>query len=123
MSERKKLRDRKPNFTDSEIQCLLMNIIEERDIVHSKINASLTVKKKQLVWDKITANVNACNSAVVRNEQEVRKKWKDLKSAVLNHSNEMARTGGGCAPKEPPFKDLVLYIIGEGSDMVEGIEG
>lgn len=33
------------------------------------------------------------------------------------------KTGGGGPIKKTPFKDLILYILGDGSDVVSGIEG
>jgi len=67
--------------------------------------------------------VNAVSLAAVRTVDDCRKKWKDVKAAVLKEQLEMKKTGGGGPVKESPYKDLVWQIIGDRSDVASRIEG
>jgi len=69
------------------------------------------------------AKVNAVGK-VLRSEDDCRKKWRDLKSAVVHEQADKRKTGGG-----PPMKatagiymDLVMRIIGD-EIIIHGIEG
>jgi len=120
-----KKRDRKPNFSDEEIKCLLEGIVEEKAMIHSRLQTSVTVKRKKEAWGRVVARVNAVGK-VLRSEDDCRKKWRDLKSAVVHEQADKKKTGGG-----PPMKgtgtagiytDLVLAILGD-ETIIHGIEG
>jgi hypothetical protein len=114
---------RKANFSDVEKSCLLEGIAAEKEVIQSKLQTVITMQSKTEAWAGILCNVNACSKETMRNEAEIKKKWKDLKSAVVGEQHDQRKTGGDCPPKATLFKDVVLYIIGETSGMKSGIEG
>jgi len=117
-------RERKPNFSDEEVMFLLEGINEEKVVIHSRLQSSLTVKKKKEAWGRIVAKVNAGASKVFRSEDDCRKKWRDLKSATVKQQADQRKTGSGGPMKDTPFKDVVLGIIGDdGNAIIHGIDG
>ena len=48
----------------------------------SKFTNNVSNKNKQVAWEQVTAEVNACGVAL-RSVSELKKKWKDVKAAVL----------------------------------------
>ena len=88
----------------------------------SKLQSSITNKKKKEVWREITAKVNAFVVAL-RTEDDIKKKWKDLKLTVLNNVRDQKKTGGGPPNRPPPNADIILNIIGERTDMATGTDG
>ena len=80
---------RKPNYRDEEIVCLIEGISNKKEILMSKLQSVVTNEKRE-VWREITANVNSLGVAQ-RTEEDLKKKWKDLKSAVLNSLRDQKR--------------------------------
>ena len=115
-------KERKANFSDSEVKCLLEGIGLEREVILSKFANSLTVRSKKEAWGRVLRTVNGCG-VCARTDEEVKKKWKDLKSAALKEQKDAKGTGGGAPPKETPYKELIFGIIGDCSDLASGIEG
>jgi len=117
-------RERKPNFSDTETRFLLEGVMSEKDIIHSKLQSTVTLRMKKEAWAKIAAGVNSRSSSVVRTEDDCKKKWKDMKSAMLKEKVEKKRTGGGGPIKSPVwmYGDMIGAIMGE-SSAVDGIEG
>ena len=113
---------RKPNFREDEILCLIEGISNEKVVIMTKLQSSLTNKKKKEVWREITAKVNAFGVAL-RTEDDIKKKWKDLKSTVLNSVRDQKKTGCGPPNRPPPYADIIMNIIGERTDMATGIDG
>jgi len=74
-----KKRDRKANFTDSEICALLEALVVDRPVTQCKLQSGVSVCKKNEAW----VRVNAVSLVAIRTVDDCRKKWKDLKSAVL----------------------------------------
>jgi len=115
-------RERKPNFSDIEMRYLLEGVQNEKEVIQSKLQSSVTVKMKKDAWSRITESVNARSIGVVRTEEDCKKKWKDLKSASLKDKVEQKRTGGGGPVKTCPYGDVIAAIIGD-SYTVDGIAG
>jgi len=123
-SDKKRVsKGRKANYSDEEIRCLLEGIGLEKELILSKLQSSVTIKKKSEAWTRICNAVNACNNGTLRTESDLKKKWKDLKSGALREEGDQKKTGGGGPMKEVPYKDLIFYIVGDRSDAVSGIEG
>jgi len=120
--EEKIKRERKPNFSECEMRHLLEGVLNEKELIQSKLQSSVTLKMKKEAWARITEGVNARSSGVVRTDEECKKKWKDLKSTSLKERLEQKRTGGGGPVKTSQYSDLVAAIIGD-SHTVDGIEG
>jgi len=77
MASDKKIR--KPNLTDEEIRSLLESIGLEKECMQCKLQGSLTGRRKKDSWDRVLFKVNLCNG-IVRTYEEIKKKWKDLKT-------------------------------------------
>ena len=59
----------------------------------------------------------------LRTENDIKKKWKDLKSTVLNSVRDQKKTGGGPQNRPPPYADIIMNIFGERTDIATGIDG
>lgn len=116
-------RERKANYNDDEIRCLLEAIGEEREAILSKLCNSVTLRTKKEAWGRVVRAVNGISKDGVRTEDDLKKKWKDLKSGALREQADQKKTGGGGPMKEVPFKDLIFFILGDRSEAVSGIEG
>ena len=58
-----------------------------------------------------------------RTVAQVEKRFKDMKHAVLDKKRRAAGTGGGGPLPDLPFEDLVSAIIGDTTNLVNGVEG
>ena len=70
-------RQRTSNFTEEEVRCLPELVKERAEALFSKLNNSVTVKRKQTLWEDIVTRVNA-RGKTQRPTQKVKKKWSDL---------------------------------------------
>ena len=115
-------RERKANFTSDELRALLEGIGQDRDMVMCKFSSQITLKHKKEAWGRILRAVNGCGNCL-RTEEDLKKKWKDLKAAALREESDQKKTGGGGPMKEVPFRDLIFHIIGDRSAASQGIQG
>ena len=67
-------------FRADDILCLVEGIANETVVIMSKLQSSITNKKKE-VWREITAKVTAFGVAL-RTEDDIKKKWKDLRPTI-----------------------------------------
>jgi len=121
--EGSKKRDRKANFSDVELRCLLEGICVEKEIINCQLQGALTARRKKEAWERIQVQVNAVSAGAVRSVDELKTKWKQLKTNVLKEQTYQGKTGGGGPMKETPFKDVILTILGDRSEVVHGING
>ena len=115
-------RERKTNFSDSEISCLLDNYAVHATTLQSKLSTTITNSKKKQLWDAIAREVNSRGSDQ-RTVAELKKKWAEMKSACLRiiSARRNPKTGGGKKDKEPWYVNVILDILGEDTALVEGI--
>ena len=85
--------------------------------MHCSVSGYNTENMLTVWWPNIVAKVNACGVAN-RTVEDIKKKWKDLKSAPLNSVRSQTKTGGGPPVKPTPFAELVLNVIGDQSCFV-----
>ncbi|GFO22123.1 myb-related transcription factor, partner of profilin, partial [Plakobranchus ocellatus] len=113
-------RVRKPNFSEKEATKLLELVDRNIEKINQTANSlrANTVKKKA-AWQEIAKEVSS-TSVVHRDEDECRKKWRDLKRAVSAYRTHFRGTGGGPPQPEPPFYEWILKILGD-SVALEGI--
>ena len=121
-SPRKQKRAKKPNFSEVENVALLEEIGMEKTLLMSHFQNGITLKKKELMWRKIADKVNAVGGNG-RAVAQVKKRWKDMKQAVLERQRKSTATGGGGPLPEVPYEELVLAILGANTNLVDGIEG
>ena len=74
---------RKPKFTKDELEALVNEVGERKDMLFSKFSDVLNNQKKQHEWKVVTGWVNAMGN-VQHTPSEVRRKWTDWSSAVKN---------------------------------------
>jgi len=120
-SEPKKAR--KPDFTDEEIRCLLETIGQEKQYIQCNLQRSLRGRRKQFAWDRVLFQLTSCSSGIVRNYEEIKMKWKYLKTAVMKKQASQKQTGGGGQMKETLYKEPILYVVCDRSDVMPGIQG
>ena len=119
-------KQRKPDFNHGEICTLLEMYKANKDILRTKFSNVLTNQKKQAKWREITAGVNIkASPGVVRNVDEVKKKWSDLlqKAKKDNEDSKRPPTGGGKAPRRGIYSDIVTEIYGPNAPIFQGVPG
>ena len=93
--------------------------------MNGKFTPNITQKGKNRIWDSIAVATSACGYAV-RSNNEVKKKWSDMKRTAIKIASEMKHSktgGGGPAIVRPWSVDSVLDILGEEIALVQGIDG
>ena len=111
---------KKANFSDRENICLLEEVQANYSLLTQTLKTGNICAKKRGAWTKITEAVNAVGGQG-RAASAVQKRWKDMRDAVKNKPKAATRTGGG--PPEPPvpYEDFILTILGENSNLINGI--
>ncbi|XP_052722077.1 uncharacterized protein LOC128192970 [Crassostrea angulata] len=120
---------RKANWAEESISILvdLVTDPERWAVIRGKFSPSLTVQKKQRVWEEIAERVNAtCSSACVRTVKDVKKKWQDIQSHTkkkeANRKSELRKTGGGPSPQGLKcWEEKIVSILS--NDIISGVEG
>ena len=117
-------RERKGNFSDGELSCLVEHYSQHAAILQCKLSNAVTNKRKQQIWEGIATEVNA-RGADRRTVAELKKKWAEMKSASLRILSERRnpKTGGGKKIPEPWFLTYVLDVLGVNTALVDGIAG
>ena len=105
-SPRKQKREKKPNFSEVENVALLEKIGMEKTLLMSHFQNGVTLKKNELMWRKIYDKVNAVGGNG-RTVAQVKKRWKDMKQAVLERQRKSTATGWGGSLPEVPYEELV----------------
>lgn len=119
-------RKRKMNFSVSEINKITEKVEENLDVIQSKLTNSITNKKKQEIWAKITAEVNSIGVAE-RSVQDIKDKWKNMHSLAKKeftiHKNAIRVTGGGPPPKPPTSATDKIIKLFENTPTFTGLQG
>ena len=117
-------RERKNNFSDTELNVLFNKYAASGSLLMGKFSATLTHKRKNGIWTDIAEAVSACGFAL-RSSLDVRKKWSDIKRGCIKVAADIKRpkTGGGPAVPPPWYFETVMDIVGDGSAIVSGIDG
>lgn len=105
-------RNRKKNFSHEEILILIDGYKENKTVLESKLNSSVTNRKKGEIWQDITNKINA-KGCEQREIKEVRKKWSDLKTQAIEDfpRTKHVPTGGGPRPEPSPYSTVILEIL------------
>ncbi|KAL8589320.1 hypothetical protein ACOMHN_052323 [Nucella lapillus] len=105
-------RAKKPHFSDQEMEVLIEEVALDAKLLFSSFQNGITNAKKKFAWLRITTRVNAVG-ANGRTPEQIKKRWKDVKQAVIKRKQQLAETGGGPPPPPLPFEDAVLAVIGD----------
>ena len=122
-TEKKK---RKANFSPSET-ALLVNLAEkDLSTIRGKFSSTVSNLKKQIVWQKITEQINSLGFEK-RTCKEVKEKWNNLKqNAKTIHAGlvkSRTKTGGGPAAKPPTSTMDKVITLFEDEPSFSGIQG
>ncbi|XP_041470423.1 uncharacterized protein LOC121419981 [Lytechinus variegatus] len=116
MEDEKKKRRR--NWHDGEVHCLCHYVQRHKSVLFGKAgHASVPVeKRKKKYWKKATAVLRA--NGYQREEEEVVRKWADLKQRALKYKAQRNMTGGGSLEVRPTL-EAVLEVLAR--ETVQGV--
>nr|XP_054769814.1 uncharacterized protein LOC129277688 [Lytechinus pictus] len=111
---------RRRNWHDGEVHCLCQFVQKHKYVLFGKAgHASVPVeKRKKKYWRKATAILRA--NGYQREEEEIIRKWADLKQRALKYKAQRNMTGGGSLEIRPTL-EAVLEILAR--ETVEGVVG
>lgn len=114
-------RERKANFTEAELRCLIEQYAANATVLQSKLNNSVTIKRKNFIWNQIADTINACGSGTARDSNELKKKWTDLKSTSIKiwSQRKHPKVGGVKKDTDPWYVDYILDILGSSTALLE----
>ena len=108
---------RKANFCQAEVS----NAWKKYNLVRRWLQNNINNRLKAEAWWKVTEALNV-RGVAVRSVDDVKKKWKGVKSDTTQAVRNQKKTGGGPEEKPSIYAELVFSIIGEDSEGVHGIE-
>ncbi|PVD35544.1 hypothetical protein C0Q70_02507 [Pomacea canaliculata] len=114
-------KQRKANWTNKEIWILLEEVRLEKEYLMSSLTNEITNKKKSAIWQRIADKIAASCGVEHRSLVSVREKWGTLKSEAQRRRDKRKATGGG-AVKECEYDNTIFDILGEGSNIADGID-
>ena len=120
--ETKSKRTKKANFSDKENICLLEEVQKNYGLITQSEKVAHVALKKREAWRQITNKVNAIGSQG-RSVDAIKKRWKDMRDAVKNKQKTAFRTGGGPPDAPVPYEDFILDILGDNTNLIDGIYG
>lgn len=85
-STKKLPRDRKANFTKLEAEMISERVTSELELLKGSLNNEITNQKKNEMWKKITAEVNALG-VCFRSEAEIKNKYRNMCRGAKQHFN------------------------------------
>ena len=118
------IKARGKNFTKTELLALVDAIEARRKFLFGPLQGpTLTQYHRDRAWEKVVEAVNA----VARTVNDIKKKFKDLKTRTKQKANAFKRstkkTGGG-ENEETPLNEMEQKIISFiGTESIEGIAG
>ena len=101
---------------------MLQEIAKEKAVLLSQLTNDATNRLKNSIWNNIAAKVTECGVAV-RTDQEIRDKWKNVKSEAIRRISDQKKTEDGPPKKPLPYEELVISIMGAQSPVVDGLSG
>lgn len=108
----KKTRERKPNFSEAEINLLQDEVEKNYAVINDKFGSALTNKRKTAVWGRISMMVSSLGVAH-RSAKECKDKWgntkKEAKKIFSVNKRDQGKTGGG--PQAKPVSVAVNRTI------------
>ena len=111
-------KEKKPRFSEKEIEVLVQNIKEKSEILNSKFTDVVSNGKKKESWRNIADAVNSV-SFTTRTIEELKKKWDDIKRGTKKRASAIKKDGtktGGGVLEIPPLTSMeedVVSVIGE----------
>ena len=82
----------------------MLELVKERaEALFSKLNNSVTVKRKQILWENIATRVNA-RRKTQRPTQKVKQKWSDLRLNAIRLRSKLKK-------KKKKKKELQVAVL------------
>ncbi|XP_029672382.1 myb/SANT-like DNA-binding domain-containing protein 3 isoform X1 [Formica exsecta] len=123
MAEPKK-RERGSNFSNKEIELLVLIIQEFKNIIECKKTDALTWRDKDATWEKVAKAFNSSSGEVFRSKKTLKAKYEDIKKSIkkkLAHNRmEQFKTGGG-KPEIRPLTGIEESILSMLPSSIEGL--
>lgn len=95
--EKKRKRNRKPNWTEEQGLLLAQLVNEHKGMLRGKFGPTVTSQGKRRAWDTISQTINASFPLVVRTGDDCEKRWYVLQSKakdeIAAHKRESSITG------------------------------
>ncbi|CAK1602660.1 unnamed protein product [Parnassius mnemosyne] len=111
-------KNRGPNFCANEKEILIGLILKHKHIIENKKTDAVTIAHKNEGWKVLTEEFNSLSSFNVRNTDQLRTCWDNLKRTTRKDKaatkKEIFLTGGG-KPNHPPpgpFQEQVEILLG-----------
>ncbi|XP_071174995.1 uncharacterized protein [Mytilus edulis] len=125
-SSAKTQRDRKPNFTQEEVNVIQDQVQKNYKVINEKFGDGITNSRKIAVWSRISILVSALGVAK-RSPKDCKDKWANTKKVakkVFNNRNKEQRaTGGGPQPKKLSLAIERTIDLCKDSASFKGLEG
>ena len=119
-------RKRKLSFSTFEIGKITELVEENLILIQSKLTNAITNKRKQEIWAKIAAQVNAIG-VTPRSVQDIKDKWKNLqtnaKKEFARQKRSFGQTGGGPPLKKPSEATEKMIRLFENAPSFTGLNG
>ena len=119
MESENEVQNRADDFTEDEMDILIQEVTQRREIINAKFGGNITKLRKQRVWEVIAAVVSAM-PGIKRTWKDVQHKLSAMKSVAKKKNGalkrELFKTGGGPAPKPLTQRDVNILDFIHGRD-------
>lgn len=100
-------RRKRPNFSDEELRVLIQEVFKRKKILLGKFDAiAVTVQSKVEAWDAVTEAINGV-SCVMREREEVRRKFAHHRWFVKKKAKARERRGGKASDSEEAMLSMI----------------
>ena len=119
------------NFTKAEIDVLVDEVEQRRNVLFGKLSMNLTSDMKREGWNKVAEKVSEVSGSEVGGAKAVKKKWSDMSSSLkrkeAGRRRQMNKTGGGQSESGGVGEDLLgveQRVVGMlAVEAIDGVEG
>lgn len=107
-------RRKRPSFSDEELRVLIQEVFKRKKILLGKFDAiAVTVQSKVEAWDAVTEAINVV-SCVMREREEVRRKFAHHRWFVKKKAKARERRGGKASDSEEAMLSMISETVNNG---------
>ncbi|XP_025101525.1 uncharacterized protein LOC112568438 isoform X1 [Pomacea canaliculata] len=117
----KRRRERKKNFTNDDIKHLIEECCKHRSALVVKERDELTNRRRNQAWRIITETVNKKMKGVRRTAKELKKKFMDMKFAVVQYTNCDESESDAPWRKPPPYFSQLVTFLSPSKEDTQGL--
>nr|XP_027211934.1 uncharacterized protein LOC113805179 isoform X1 [Penaeus vannamei] len=104
-------RRKRPSFSDEELRVLIQEVFKRKKILLGKFDAiAVTVQSKVEAWDAVTEAINGV-SCVMREREEVRRKFAHHRWFVKKKAKARERRGGKASDSEEAMLSMISESV------------